>query len=269
MNTFISTYQALQESIDTNFVVKDLDDFDLFDASFILDTLNLLIINPGNTLGIYRLQDDVFSRSFISKPYVHETNANKIYNPIITPKKKTFAQRLGISSEPYKEGDFTISESYSPEFLLSGVVDRRVLKDIYGGSALNLIQYICIPKNEEAVWQMFLLDNIEYFLPKFDHGAYRDRKLVFTTSDISSFPASVQNFVNQNNDYINPIIRINEMEEQAFVQCTYFNKWEGLVRWTCFYQLFEGFGNGQIRMTKINHREHRQIMVKYDCGIRF
>ncbi|MCR5039043.1 MAG: hypothetical protein K6A94_06870 [Bacteroidales bacterium] len=266
---FATTYQTLLKTIEENYAIENTDDFDMIDASFVFDVLDLLQIQHGKTLGFYRRQDDIVDRSFVASPYVHNTNADKVYNPIIIPKKKTLFQRLGMSSEPYKEGDFTISESYSTEYLLRGIVDRRVLKDIYGGSNLRIDQYISLPIKEEAVWQMFLLDNIEYFLPKFDHGVYKDRKLIFTSNDTKDLPASIQQYVQRNDNKINPIIQINEAEELASVQCTYFNKWRGLVKWTCYYHLFGGHDKSLIRMSHIKHMETNDILVKYDCGIRY
>jgi len=266
---FATTYQTLLKTIEENYAIENTDDFDMIDASFVFDVLDLLQIQHGKTLGFYRRQDDIIDRSFVAAPYVHNTDADKVYNPIITPKKKTLFQRLGMSSEPYKEGDFTISESYSTEYLLRGIVDRRVLKDIFGGSNLRIDQYISLPIKEEAVWQMFLLDNIEYFLPKFDHGAYKDRKLIFTSNDTKDLPASIQQYVQRNDNKINPIIQINEAEELASVQCTYFNKWRGLVKWTCYYHLFGGHDKSLIRMSNIKHMETNDILVKYDCGIRY
>ena len=271
MNTFAATYKALQESINTNYVIENVIDFDLFDASFLFDTLDLLKINPGKTLGLYRKQDEIVSRSFIATPYVHDTDANEIYNPIITPKKKTFAQWLGISSEPYKEGDFNISEPYSTKFLLQGIVDHRVLKTLHGGFGLNINQYISLPQNEEAVWQMFLLDNIQYFLPKFDHGAYMDRKLILSSDDIKELPESIQQqFLHKTGTImIIPNIKFDIIEQHASVQCIYFNKWEGVVKWTCHYTLFGGNSKDLMIMLNVKHMESKEVLVKYDCGIRY
>lgn len=270
MNTFASTYKALQESIETNYVIESVVDFDLFDASFLFDTLGLLKINPGKTLGIYRKQDEIVTRSFIATPYVHDSDANQIYYPVITPKKKTFAQWLGVSSKPYKEGDFNISESYSTKYLLQGVVDYRVTKNLHGGSGLYINPFISLPQNEEAVWQMFLLDNIKYFLPKFDHGAYMDRKLIFSHDDIKDLPASIQQqFLLKSGNMIIPNIKIDTIEEHASVQCIYFNRWEGIVKWTCHYSLFGGNAKGLMIMLNVDHMETQEVLAKYDCGIRF
>ena len=268
-DNFATTYQTSLKAIEEHYAIENTDDFDLIDASFVFEVLDLLQLQEGKTLGFYRRQDDIVERSFVATPYVHNTNANKTYNPVITPKKKTFAQWLGISSDPYKEGDFTISESYSTEYLLRGVVDHRVLKDFYGGNALKIDQYISLPHNEEAVWQMFLLDNIEYFLPKFDHGVYKERKLLFTSNDNKDLPASIQQYVQRLGNSINPLIQINDIKELASVQCTYFNMWEGIVRWTCYYQLIGSHAKNLIRMLHIKPKETNDILVKYDCGIRY
>ena len=251
------------KSIEENYTIENLDDFDLFDASFLFDKLHLLKIKPGMTIGFYRKQDETVDRSFVATPYVHDTNADQLYKPIITPKKKTFTQRLGISSEPY-----------STKYLLRGVVDRRALKDLNGGNALRIGQYISLPNNEEAVWQMFLLDNIEYFLPKFDHGAYKDRKIVFSLNDTKDLPLSIQQYVQHNSTLIYPTILINNTKELVVVRCVYFNKWQGLVRWTCFYMMLGGHAKDPnaknlIRIIQIKHKETYDILVKYDCGDRY
>lgn len=262
------TYHSLLGKIKEKYVINSAADFDLIDASFVFEVLNLLHIQQGKTLGFYRKQDDIVDRSFVAKPYVHNTNANKAYNPVITPKKKTISQRLGISSKNFLEGSFDISESYSTDYILRGIVDRRILNDLYSSSTINIGQYISLPKTEEAIWQMFLLDKIEYFLPKYDHGVYKDRKLVLSINDAIDLPLPIKQFVQQHNNSINPIITINNTEELVSIQCIYFNKWQGLIKWTIFYKLFGGFFTDHIRMSNIKHMEKQDILVKYDCGIR-
>lgn len=256
--TYEGFYRALLASIKENYKIETLCDFDMFDATFLLEALPDLTIEPGKTLGLYRRQDDIVDRSFIASPYIHNHNADRVFEPIITPIKPTLAQRLGVAKQPYEEGSVSISLYYSPEYLINNVVDRRISKHIPKPS-----QHILLPNKNEAFWQLFLLDNIEYFLPKFDHGAYLTRSVIFSTADIDS-AIRYQAIANLPDIDYTPQVSIKG--DIVTIVCIYFNQWKGLVKWSSSYRIVPH--NSLVQLTLLPASISNTILIKYDCGYR-
>lgn len=256
--TYESIYRNLLASIKENYKIKTLYDFDMFDAMFLLEALPDLTIEPGKTLGLYRRQDDIVDRSFIASPYIHNHNADRSFEPVITPIKPTLAQRLGVAKQPYEEGSVSISHYYSPEYLINNVVDRRIAKLISMPS-----QHILLPNKREAFWQLFLLDNIEYFLPKFDHGAYLTLSIIFSTTDIDS---AIRYQAIANLPDIDYTPKVSIKGDIVTITCIYFNQWKGLVRWSSSYRIVPH--NSLVQLTLLPASICNTILIKYDCGIR-
>lgn len=256
--TYEGFYRALLASIKENYKIETLYDFDMFDATFLLEALPALTIEPGKTLGLYRRQDDIVDRSFIASPYIHNHNADRAFEPIITPIKPTLAQRLGVAKQPYEEGSVSISLYYSPEYLINNVVDRRISKHIPKPS-----QHILLPNKNEAFWQLFLLDNIEYFLPKFDHGSYLTRSVIFSTADIDS-AIRYQAIANLPDIDYTPQVSIKG--DIVTIVCIYFNQWKGLVKWSSSYRIVPH--NSLVQLALLPASISNTILIKYDCGIR-
>lgn len=256
--TYEGFYRALLASIKENYKIETLYDFDMFDATFLLEALPALTIEPGKTLGLYRRQDDIVDRSFIASPYIHNHNADRAFEPIITPIKPTLAQRFGVAKQPYEEGSVSISLYYSPEYFINNVVDRRISKHIPKPS-----QHILLPNKNEAFWQLFLLDNIEFFLPKFDHGSYLTRSVIFSTADIDS-AIRYQAIANLPDIDYTPQVSIKG--DIVTIVCIYFNQWKGLVKWSSSYRIVPH--NSLVQLTLLPASISNTILMKYDCGIR-
>ncbi len=258
ITTYESIYRALLANIKVNYKIETLYDFDMFDAMFLLEALPDLTIEPGKTLGLYRRQDDIVDRSFIASPYIHNHNADRAFEPVITPIKPTLAQRLGVAKQPYEEGSVSISHYYSPEYLINNVVDRRISKHIPKPS-----QHILLPNKREAFWQLFLLDNIEYFLPKFDHGAYLTRSVIFSTADIDS---SIRYQAIANLPDIDYTPKVGIKGDIVTIVCIYFNQWKGLVKWSSSYRIVPH--NSLVQLTLLPASVSNTVLIKYECGIR-
>lgn len=256
--TYESIYRTLLARIKENYKIETLYDFDMFDAAFLLEALPDLTIEPGKTLGLYRRQDDIVDRSFIASPYIHNHNADRAFEPVITPIKPTLAQRLGVAKQPYEEGSVSISHYYSPEYLIQKVVDRRIAKHISKPS-----QHILLPNKLEAFWQLFILDNIEYFLPKFDHGAYHSRAIIFSTADIDS---AIRYQAISNLPGIDYTPNVSIKGDIVTITCIYFNQWKGLVRWNSSYRIVPH--NSLVQLTLLPASICNTVLIKYDCGIR-
>lgn len=146
-------------------------------------------------------------------------------------------------------------------------------------SSVN-IQELCfiednaVPSNDittmlcnESFWEVFLLDNLEYFLPKTDHHCYMTRHIIFSP-DNNILPKEIKNYIHQN--LIDFIPRIDCLFNKIIrIQCIYYNAWNGLVRW-CDYYSFQEIPNGKMKVTRlINISNQTKILYKYDCGIWF
>lgn len=255
LNRYAQIYHALLKNIKTNYVIETPGDFELFDASFLLDTLALLHLPKDKTLGLYRRQDDIVDRSFFASPYVHNANADKLFEPIITPIKKTFLQRIGMAGEPNDKEEVNISEFYAPTYLIQGVIDRRIACMIPRPS----FHFTLDNRNPEAVWEMFLLDHIEYFLPKFDHGVYKERKIICKEM-IEDLPFEVRRGALSLEKELNPDVFM--CDDLAIIRCCYFNMWKGIVRWRVQYHLESG------KIEYVKNSDEYKVLVKYDCGMR-
>ena len=129
--------------------------------------------------------------------------------------------------------------------------------------------YITAPLCGEAWWEVFLLDNMEYFLPKWDHGNYSKRHVIISHKSTDRLPDEIIKYLQENPSLelepridllLNNIIRI---------QCVYYNAWEGLVRWYDYY-IFQEIPKGKMIVTRLNGiSSQTDIIYKYNCGIKF
>lgn len=127
----------------------------------------------------------------------------------------------------------------------------------------SIIAQIC----NESFWEVFLLDNLEYFLPKKDHYSYMPRHIVFSPDSIT-LPKEITDYLQESpidftpkiDCLFNKIIRI---------QCIYYNAWKGLVKW-CDYYLFQDIPGKKMKVTRLNSISNQtDILYKYKSGIKF
>lgn len=127
----------------------------------------------------------------------------------------------------------------------------------------NVFNHVKVESSEMGAWQAYLLSVATHFLPTCGHGAYS--KWTFMPSyeqlkakiDRITFrkPQNVPVF-----EDLSPSVKIEG--NKATISCCYWNNWGGLVRRT-------------EQILFINNRAYfiedgsREVLVKYDCGVRY
>ncbi|MBO5888159.1 MAG: hypothetical protein J6Q60_09130 [Bacteroidaceae bacterium] len=251
---FADIYESLQLTISQNIAFEGSeDDLCIEDASFIMNVLNQIEIEQGYVLGLYPHGYSLGTiesnyRNYYTMPYVHKENATKYFSPELKstqPPKKTWLQRLHLAKcEPWEKEYFS-SEEYSPDMLIP-----ELLIDVLAKSVPSPLEYVRLNLEEEAIWEVFLLDKLKHFLPTFNHGNYIRRNLICSPSDIGQLPDYVK-------DYIANLCRLHDVEkifpkielfgDRILVTCCYFNRQKGLIMWKTSYRWIDmGEGMGKV-----------------------
>ncbi|MBQ8628526.1 MAG: hypothetical protein IJ421_03525 [Prevotella sp.] len=258
MNTvFANIYENLNLTISQNIDYEGhADDLCIEDASFIMNALSQLEIEQGYVLGLYPHgyslgEIDSNYRNYYTMPYIHKENATKYFSPELKstqPPKKTWLQRLHLTKcEPWEKEYYTTDE-YSPDMLIT-----ELLIDVLAKSVPSPLEYVSLNREEEAIWEVFLLDKLKHFLPTFNHGNYIRRNLICAPSDIDQLPDYVK-------DYIAHCCRMHDVEkifpkiefsdDSIWVTCCYFNWQKGLIMWKTSYQWTEK-GDGKVKVESL------------------
>lgn len=262
MNTvFANIYENLKLTISQNIAFEGSEDvLCIEDASFIMNALSQLEIEQGYVLGLYPHgyslgEIDSNYRNYYTMPYVHKENATKFFSPELKttqPPKKTWLQRLHLAKcEPWKKEYYSLDE-YSPDMLIP-----ELLIDVLAKSVPSPLEYVRINREEEAIWEVFLLDKLKHFLPTFNHGNYIRRNLICAPSDIDRLPNYIK-------DYIAHCCRMHDVEkifpkvefsdDRILVTCCYFNQQKGLIMWKTSYHWTDmGGGKGKVERLSVPH----------------
>ena len=229
------------------------DDLCIEDASFIMNVLSQLEIERGYVLGLYPHGYSLGTiesnyRNYYTMPYVHKENATKYFSPELKstqPPKKTWLQRLHLAKcEPW-EKEYYSSEEYSPDMLIP-----ELLIDVLAKSVPSPLEYVRLNREEEAIWEVFLLDKLKHFLPTFNHGNYIRKNLICVPSDIDRLPNYVKDYIAyccRSHDVEKIFPKIEFSTEEIMVKCCYFNQQEGLIMWKTSYRWIDmGGGTGKV-----------------------
>lgn len=128
-------------------------------------------------------------------------------------------------------------------------------------------EYISAPFCLESFWELFLLDNLEYFLPKFDHYRQMIRHIICSQSDIDNLPPEIKDDVVRRCIQTTPTIT-QILKGLVHIQCVYYNQWSGLIRWNEYY-LIESIHENQMKVKKVACLSNKyEILYKYDCGLK-
>ena len=127
----------------------------------------------------------------------------------------------------------------------------------------NVFNHLLIEPSPMGAWQAYLMLIATHFLPTAWHGGYSKRSMIFTNDEYLKRinrvtykkPKVIRNF-----EDLSPSVTFDG--NNATVMCHYWSPWRGLVK-------------ESVPMTFIGGKayfldaEHRDVLVKYDCGIRF
>ena len=113
-------------------------------------------------------------------------------------------------------------------------------------------------------WQAYLLSIGKTLLPFSGHLNYTKRKLVFAHEQLKDISLSLQKGsvpeLENLDAEVSPSVQIKD--KQAIVSCFYWNKWGGLIRESAKITFFYG------KVYLLEDFEE-QVLIKYDCGIRY
>jgi hypothetical protein len=127
--------------------------------------------------------------------------------------------------------------------------------------------YISVPFCFESFWELFLLDSLEYFLPKYDHYRYMIRHVICSQSDIDNLPPEIKDDIIRRSIQTTPKIT-QILKGLIHVQCVYYNQWSGLIRWNEYYTI-DNIHDNQMKVKKATYLSNQnEILYKYDCGLR-
>lgn len=136
--------------------------------------------------------------------------------------------------------------------------------------------------SKESAWQIYLLANLQHWLPVFWHGGYQKRIPILSNDEKTSILNKERFSICSDTDSIietgcltekdyeilqslkvkEPTITIDKTNNKAEVKCCYWNDWRGLVQETMSLQ----FGNqGTVQIVNIDS----SVLFEYDCGIIF
>lgn len=251
---FANTYENLQLTISQNIVFQgSVDDLCIENAPFIMDIFNHLELEQGYVLGLYPHgyslgAIDSNYRNYYTMPHVHKENATKFFSPELKstqPPKKTWLQKLHLAKcEPWKK-EYYSSEVYTPDMLIP-----ELLIDVLAKSVPSPLEHVRLNYDEEAIWEVFLLDKLKHFLPAFNHGNYIHRNLICNPSDIGELPDYVKDYIVhccRSHDVEKLFPKVELSGERILVKCCYFNWQEGLIMWKSPYRWIDmGCGKGKV-----------------------
>ncbi len=272
MSYFENVYKSLLQSIKDNYEIDDISDYIVIDASFLLDSFCHIKLESKKCLGIFTQMYNDSQMGFYSVPYVHHINAKEEYFPkykMVKPRrqvKETFWQKLGLSSSnKWLQPEYEVSEEYTPKKLI-----LRNLHSVQAQSVLQPSHYIQGVWTKECAWEVFLLDNLEYFLPAFGTGLYKHRKLICSTEDLMNLPSKVRNSILLSDNSLLP--HFEYTQDMVRIVVHYFNKWEGLVRWSIPYCTVDEVESPEAICCYnklIMPGETKDMIVEFDCGCRY
>ena len=251
---FADIYENLKLTISQNIDFEGSeDDLCIEDASFIMNVLSQLEIERGYVLGLYPHGYSLGTiesnyRNYYTMPYVHKENATKYFSPELKstqPPKKTWLQRLHLAKcEPW-EKEYYSSDEYSSDMLIP-----ELLIDVLAKSVPSPLEYVRLNREEEAIWEVFLLDKLKHFLPTFNHGNYIRKNLICVPSDIDRLPNYVKDYIAyccRSHDVEKIFPKIEFSKDEIMVKCCYFNQQEGLIMWKTSYRWIDmGGGTGKV-----------------------
>lgn len=261
-NYFAKKYKEVLDAISSNFFIEDVEDYSIFDASFISDVFeHIRFQKEFLQLGIYRVSTS--SMGFYCAPYLHSQKVQGEYEPTLVeiPYKKSFLQKIGLSKSPKPE--YRISNKYKSSLSIDEIIPENLTKEIP-----SPIQHTILDDwFGDGIWEIFILDNLQFMLPSFGTGIYRSRSFISTSEDLLKLPNEISRAAFSLPFDLMP--SVDYKNGTATIAICYFNEWEGLVKWTLRYSTCCDT-NSPVMLNRVLYpSDERKVLFKYDCGTRF
>ena len=233
-----------------------------------LSELSLLKIRRGYVLDVFEEGDSHGSRHM---PYCHTEGAYEHYYP--TEVEEVEENKSGSLFGMFKKKRQTVKKKvhipYEDSLLIHGRIGFGEADDVP-----PILSYFYVPFTEEGIMQAWLLDSITDFMPRGWHMNYNTVYYVFDTERIEKlFPVydaeTCGSFGRRSNvrdevlaldlETLLPSVKITG--DKAILEFAYWNDWRGMVKSTV---VVEKDGNS----VKFS-RPKNEVLIKYDCGIKF
>ncbi len=264
---FANIYENLNLTIGQNIDYEGYaDNLCIEDASFIMDIFNHLELEQGYVLGLYPHGYSLGTiesnyRNFYTMPYVHKENATKYFSPKLKSSFFSIVKRWLSFNLFQGKTEYYSSEEFSPDMLIS-----KLLTDVLAKSVPSPLEYVKLSHEEEAIWEVFLLDKLKHFLPTFNHGNYIRRNLICDPSDIDRLPDYVKDYIThccRTHDVEKIFPKVEFSNDNILVKCCYFNQQKGLIMWKNSYRWIdmEG-GTGNVESCSSSDCEEVLVPIK-------
>ena len=151
-----------------------------------------------------------------------------------------------------------------PYYRGSGNISHIRIVDEEGNETEDLVVHLKVNATEQAVWQLYLLENYYTVLPAVGHGAYNEREFVFRESDVDDIiPLKYHDLTELiKQEKLLPFVEVGkdgDGSHMAIVNCSYWNKWKGLARERVTYKIKDG---------RVVYRVSKEeILFQFHCGL--
>lgn len=225
---------------------------------WLMEPLDLISYSSDLVLDAFRKGDRL---GWVYGLYFHYKNASAIYAPFDAPYEK-YNGEISIFDLDNDELDSKL-KPYDKTMIVKG------LANFFISSAVPEIwDDLTVLFTELGIWQAVLLYKAYTFLPKGWHGNYSSHWYVFSQDDMQRIFDKYSSYKSVDHDKLESYLgrddilpSVNIDGDKAKVSYCYWTKWGGL----CSATLDVEKRNDSVLFGE----QKRQVLVKYDCGIRF
>ena len=227
------------------------------DVEWLLEPLDAISHSPDIVLDAFRWGDWL---GWLYKLYFHQRNASAVYVPFDPPYEKYNGE---VSLFDLDDEGVPDPKPYNKTMLVKGLANyftNMAVPEVWDD--------LTIPFTELGIWQAQLLYKAFTFMPKGWHGNYNSHWYVFTQDDMQGIINKYSSYKTVDHktlasyygrDDILPSVQIDG--ENALVSYCIWTKWGGLCRIVVSLERHND--------SVIFGEQERQVLVSYDCGIRF
>ena len=203
---------------------KNRDKFNNFyDVSFLLNPLKDIKVRDGYLLDAYPVTY-IREGAYYFQLYICREDADTAYHPKLTDIRDSFWKKLNVQK---------CEKQWLPKYNDSMYIDTEIPSELEKDIPCD---QLVVPFTEKGIWEALMLKIAYMHLPKFDHGAYKESRLILCDKDVSEL---VIHIAIDNMEWYVGKEKVNRIENGvsingncAEVKYTYWNDWQGLVKVT-------------------------------------
>ena len=180
--------------------------------------------------------------------------------------RKAFADNLIPQPSEIKVEEGYRFEVTMPSNEGSGDITHIRIVDEEGNATETLTEHLVVNATEMGVWQLYLLENYHTVLPTVWHGGYNRCEYIFKESDVDDImPLKYHDLtalIKQGR--LLPFVEVSKEDDSsyvAFVDCSYWNNWKGLVRERVTYKIIDG--------RVVSKTRDEEVLFQFHCGLWF